>query len=86
MGRQAAGEQFLKAWVRHSGATVLPCVSPTKKEYEDFVARTQPWLPPGKSTRWSFWPSRPTRSKYCWSLMAMSSVGEAEWAWSIMPP
>lgn len=52
VGRQAAGEQFLKAWVRHSGAAVLPCCSPSKKEYEDFVRRTQPWLPAGKSPQW----------------------------------
>lgn len=52
VGRQAAGEQFLKAWVRHSAANVLPCASPTKKEFEDFVTRVQPWLPPGRSSQW----------------------------------
>ena len=52
VGRQAAGEQFLKAWVRHSGATLLPCCSPSKKEFEDFAKRTQAWLPPGKTAQW----------------------------------
>jgi glycosyltransferase involved in cell wall biosynthesis len=52
VGRQAAGEQFLKAWVRYSGAAVLPCASPTKKEFENFAQRVQPWLPAGKSTQW----------------------------------
>ncbi len=52
VGRQAAGEQFLKAWVRHSGATLLPCASPTKKEYEDFVRRVQPWIATGKVPQW----------------------------------
>ncbi|QDU31191.1 D-inositol-3-phosphate glycosyltransferase [Anatilimnocola aggregata] len=52
VGRQAAGEQFLKGWVRYSGATLLPCASPGKKEYEDFVERIQPWLPAGKSPQW----------------------------------
>jgi len=52
LGRQAAGEQFLKAWTRYSAAPVLPCVSPSKKSYEDFVRRVQPWLPAGKTTQW----------------------------------
>lgn len=52
VGRQAAGEQFLKAWVRHSGAMVLPCCSPTKKEYDDFVSRTKGWAALGKQPQW----------------------------------
>ncbi|WP_425615783.1 glycosyltransferase family 4 protein [Anatilimnocola sp. NA78] len=52
VGRQAAGEQFLKGWVRYSGASMLSCVSPGKKSYEDFVQRVQPWLPAGKTTQW----------------------------------
>lgn len=52
VGRQAAGEQFLKAWCRYSAASVLPCASPAKKDYEDFVNRTKPWLPPGKQPQW----------------------------------
>lgn len=52
VGRQAAGEQFLKAWCRHSGASVLPVCSPLKKEYEDFTRRVQPWLPAGRTSQW----------------------------------
>lgn len=52
VGRQAAGEQFLKAWCRYSAATVLPCASPAKKDYEDFVSRTKPWMPPTKQPQW----------------------------------
>lgn len=52
VGRQAAGEQFLKAWVRHSAAAVLPVASPAKKDYEDFVRRTKEWIPATKQPQW----------------------------------
>lgn len=52
VGRQAAGEQFLKAWCRYSAASILPCVSPAKKDFDDFVIRTQAWMPPGKQPHW----------------------------------
>ncbi len=34
------------------GACWQPCASPAKKDYEDFVTRTKPWLPPTKQTQW----------------------------------
>lgn len=44
VGRQAAGEQFLKALVEHGADDTLFCVAPTKEQFEDYRQRVLGWL------------------------------------------
>ncbi len=41
MGRQAAGESFLKGWVQHSGVDTLYCCTDTPASAEDFAQRVK---------------------------------------------
>lgn len=43
LGRQSAGESFLKALVQHSSAQKLCCVSPTEEQYQDCLKRVSSW-------------------------------------------
>lgn len=52
MGRQAAGEGFLRAFARHANVEELVCVALHKNEFEDFNKRVDPYCQPGLSRRW----------------------------------
>jgi glycosyltransferase involved in cell wall biosynthesis len=43
LGRQAAGEGFLKALVRNASNTHFHCQTETRPEFDDFVTRIRPW-------------------------------------------
>lgn len=43
LGRQAAGEGFLKGFVRHGASTKVHCVAPDRATLDDFVRRVRPW-------------------------------------------
>lgn len=51
MGRHAAGEEFLKAYVRHSGAERFYCYAARRAHYQDFARRVAPLLD-GRPTAW----------------------------------
>src|SRR5919202_507348 len=52
MGRQAAGEGFLKALARHGSAESLYCCTQEKTAFEDFAQRVRPWLSDSRQIRW----------------------------------
>jgi starch synthase len=52
MGRQAAGEGFLKALARHGTAEHLYCCTRDKAALEDFTQRVRPWLSDSRQVRW----------------------------------
>jgi glycosyltransferase involved in cell wall biosynthesis len=52
MGRQAAGEGFLKALARHGQAESLYCYTQNKAAFEDFTNRVRPWLSNSRQVRW----------------------------------
>lgn len=52
MGRQAAGEGFLKALARHGKAEALYCYTKEKTAFEDFAQRVRPWLSSSRQVRW----------------------------------
>jgi glycosyltransferase involved in cell wall biosynthesis len=43
LGRQAAGEGFLKGLVQHGASTRLFCYADSRASLQDFVRRVQPW-------------------------------------------
>jgi glycosyltransferase involved in cell wall biosynthesis len=53
MGRQAAGEGFLKAFARHGKAESLYCFTKNRTEFEEFEKQVRPWLAPSRSIRWT---------------------------------
>lgn len=52
LGRQAAGEGFLKGLVRYGTAERLYCQAATQEEFRDFCHRIQPWMSAPRAVRW----------------------------------
>lgn len=52
MGRQSAGEGFLKALARYGTAESLYCCSQEKTAFEDFDKQIRPWLSNSRQVRW----------------------------------
>jgi starch synthase len=52
MGRQAAGEGFLKAMTRYGTAAHLYCYTAEKTAFEEFCQRIRPWMDRDRSIRW----------------------------------
>ncbi|MGB3557786.1 MAG: glycosyltransferase [Geitlerinemataceae cyanobacterium] len=52
LGRQAAGEGFLKGLVRYGTAEGLYCQAATEEEFRDFCRRIQPWMSATRPVRW----------------------------------
>ncbi|HBE20799.1 MAG TPA: glycosyl transferase [Cyanobacteria bacterium UBA11149] len=52
MGRQAAGEGFLKALARYSTGEKLYCFATNKTGFEDFCQQIRPWLDRDLSLHW----------------------------------
>ncbi|AFZ21067.1 glycosyltransferase family 4 protein [Allocoleopsis franciscana] len=52
MGRQAAGEGFLKALARHGKAESLYCSTKDKAGFEAFSQQVRPWLSNSRPIRW----------------------------------
>lgn len=52
MGRQAAGEGFLKALARHGTADCLYCYARDRAAFEDFEKQIRPWLSGSRQLRW----------------------------------
>ena len=52
MGRQAAGEGFLKALARHGKAESLYCSTKDKAGFEAFSQQVRPWLSNSRQIRW----------------------------------
>ncbi|BAZ47999.1 hypothetical protein NIES4103_06040 [Nostoc sp. NIES-4103] len=52
LGRQAAGEGFLKAFVQHGTADFLYCYTDTQKEFTEFCQRIQPWMQRPRQVQW----------------------------------
>ncbi|HIK33177.1 MAG TPA: glycosyltransferase family 4 protein [Oscillatoriales cyanobacterium M4454_W2019_049] len=52
LGRQAAGEGFLKGLVRYGTAEHLYCQAATRGEFQDFCRRIEPWMPRPRAVRW----------------------------------
>lgn len=52
MGRHAAGEGFLRAWVRHGGADQLWCYAASRQEAEAFAALCSEWGRGDTPVRW----------------------------------
>ena len=44
LGRQSAGEGFLKAFVQYSQADSIYCYTDTQAEFHEFCQRVQPWI------------------------------------------
>lgn len=52
LGRQAAGEGFLKGLVRYGTAERLYCQAATQEEFRDFCRRIEPWMSGPRAVRW----------------------------------
>ncbi|HEY9653382.1 MAG TPA: glycosyltransferase family 4 protein, partial [Coleofasciculaceae cyanobacterium] len=52
MGRQAAGEGFLKALARYGTADSLYCCTRDKTSFEEFEKQVRPWLSGSRQVRW----------------------------------
>ena len=52
LGRQVAGEGFLKGLVQHGTAEYLYCYSPNRSEFSDFCQRIQPWMKRPRQVQW----------------------------------
>lgn len=52
LGRQAAGEGFLKGLVRYGTAERLYCQAATEEEFQDFRRRIQPWMLATRPVQW----------------------------------
>jgi alpha-maltose-1-phosphate synthase len=52
LGRQAAGEGFLKGLVRYGTAERLYCQAATQAEFQDFCRRIEPWMSGPRAVRW----------------------------------
>ncbi len=52
MGRQSAGEGFLKALARYGTAESLYCFTKNRTEFEEFEKQVRPWLANSRSIRW----------------------------------
>ncbi|MCU0536429.1 MAG: glycosyltransferase family 4 protein [Hydrococcus sp. Prado102] len=52
MGRQAAGEGFLKAIARYSSAPSLYCYTQQKAVFEEFCQRIRPWMNGDRKINW----------------------------------
>jgi starch synthase len=52
MGRHAAGEGFLKAYVRHAGVDRFLCQAPDRATFEDFTRRVQAIDDRGRNCHW----------------------------------
>lgn len=52
MGRQAAGEGFLKALARHGKAESLYCFTRERTSFEAFQKQVRPWLSDSRQIRW----------------------------------
>lgn len=52
MGRQAAGEGFLKGLMRYGTAETIYCYAAQQAEFAEFCARVQPWMRQPKELKW----------------------------------
>lgn len=52
LGRQAAGEGFLKALVQHGTADYLYCYADSQTEFAEFCQRIQPWMKRSRQVQW----------------------------------
>ena len=52
LGRQAAGEGFLKALAQHGTADFLYCYTDSQKEFTEFCQRIQPWMQRPRQVQW----------------------------------
>lgn len=52
MGRQAAGEGFLKALANYGTAESLYCYTKEKQGFAEFEQRVHPWLSNQRQTQW----------------------------------
>lgn len=52
VGRQAAGEGFLKGLVQHGTAEPLYCYTGTQAEFQEFCDRITPWQPHPQTWHW----------------------------------
>jgi starch synthase len=50
MGRQAAGDSFIKGFFQHSRGAEFPAVAPNKSEYAEFQSKLESINPQGKAT------------------------------------
>lgn len=52
LGRQAAGEGFLKGLVQHGTAASLYCYAANRAEFSEFCTRIQPWMQQPRNVQW----------------------------------
>jgi alpha-maltose-1-phosphate synthase len=52
MGRQAAGEGFLKGLFRHGATQKFYCVADQQPEFQEFGQRIRPWLRSDQTVQW----------------------------------
>jgi glycosyltransferase involved in cell wall biosynthesis len=52
LGRQAAGEGFLKGIVRHGTGEILYCYTDNQNEFDRFCQSIQPWIDRSLSVKW----------------------------------
>jgi glycosyltransferase involved in cell wall biosynthesis len=52
MGRQAAGEGFLKSLVQHGTADPLYCYATHRQEFAEFCDRIRPWMTRPRQVQW----------------------------------
>jgi glycosyltransferase involved in cell wall biosynthesis len=52
LGRQAAGEGFLKGLVQHGTAETLYCYAANRRDFSDFCQRIQPWIKGPRKIQW----------------------------------
>ncbi|BAY10725.1 glycosyltransferase family 4 protein [Calothrix sp. NIES-2098] len=80
LGRQAAGEGFLKALVQHGTADSLYCYTSSQGEFAEFCDRIQPWMQRPRPVKWlpsnnfqvlaqagTIYQPDPVLSKYAWN-------------------
>ncbi|MBO9998728.1 MAG: glycosyltransferase family 4 protein [Cyanobacteria bacterium SID2] len=79
LGRQSAGEGFLKGWVRYSNAETLYCFTESQGTFHDFCHRIRPWSDRKRSLMWLN-SNEPTSIVQAGALY-YPAPGLGEWAW-----
>lgn len=79
LGRQAAGEGFLKGLVRYGTAERLYCQAATQPEFQDFCRRIEPWMPSPRPVRWL--PLHQPQNLMEAGTLYFPSPGLSQWAW-----
>lgn len=80
LGRQSAGEGFLKGWTRYSQSEVLYCLSPSRAGFREFCDRVRPWSSRSRPVVWL--PADEPDALSQAGTLYYPSPGIGDWAWT----